>query len=91
MIIYIPKTEFENGKWYDTFEVPDDMPLSSDWVITPPPENYKYPKFDYITMTWQEDKDRVLVELTKENTELKSRLDMTEGAVLDLATQIMTR
>lgn len=36
-------------------------------------------------------KQNELEQLRQENAELKSRLDMTEGAVLDLATQMMTR
>lgn len=87
--VYIPLTKFTDGKWYQTFEIPENMPLSPDWVIAPPPEEYKYPKFDYIDMQWHEDKDRVITELTTENAELRQRLEMTEGAVIELARMVI--
>ena len=91
MIIYLPRSEFKDDKWYEIFEVPDDIPLSPDWVIVPPPEEYKYPKFDYIDMQWHEDKDKVLAELATENKTLKARLEMSEGAILDLAEMLVSR
>ncbi len=82
----------EAGKFYEVYELPDGMDIpNGDYTTEVPPENLKYPKWDFDFGTgWIEDKDSIIADLSYENSDLKSRLDMTESALLDLADQILS-
>lgn len=77
-----------DGNWFKKYEVPESLDLPSGYVDIDPPENLVNPRFIFGT-GWVEDDDALLASLKQENAELKSRLDMSEGAILDLADQIL--
>lgn len=84
-------TKNDKGQWYDTYEVPDDFPEIYGFAPVPPPEDMYYPKWDYGVMAWQEDHISLVANLQAENKELKSRLEMNEGAILEIASTILSR
>lgn len=83
--VYVPLTEpNEQGKMYNEFEIPENMPLAPDWVTIEPPQEYSYPHFDFSQMKWLEDKDRVITELRKENTKLQEDVTNTQVALVEV-------
>lgn len=81
----------ESGQWFEAYEVAEDFPAVYGWTTIAPPESMRYPKWEPGLNQWIEDKDSIIDYLTAENAELTSRVDMTEGALLDLADMILTR
>ncbi|MDT2756981.1 hypothetical protein P7G51_06265 [Enterococcus asini] len=81
----------ESGQWFEAYEVADDFPATYGFTTIAPPESMRYPKWEPGLNQWVEDKDSIIDYLTAENAELTSRVDMTEGALLDLADMILTR
>lgn len=83
----------EEGLFYEVFELPGGMDVpNGDYTTLAPPDSLKYPKWDFDFGTgWVEDKDSIIADLTAENAQLTSRVDMAEGALLDLADMILTR
>ena len=81
----------EAGKWYEEYEVSEIFPVESGWTTIVPPEELQFPKWDYVSGNWVEDKDSVIDSLKLENGELTDRINMTESALLDLADMILTR
>lgn len=78
-----------DGTWFKKYEVPKDLDLPYNYIDINPPENLIHPRFIFGT-GWVEDDDAVVDNLKKENKELKDRLNMTEGALLDLADQLLS-
>lgn len=83
----------EEGLFYEVFELPEGMDVpNGDYTTLAPPASLKYPKWDFDYGTgWVEDKDSIIADLTAENAQLTSRVDMAEGALLDLADMVLTR
>ena len=81
----------DSGQWFEAYEVADDFPATYGFTTIAPPESMRYPKWEPGLNQWVEDKDSIIDYLTAENAELMSRVDMTEGALLDLADMILTR
>ena len=78
-----------DGKWFKKFEVPAELDLPPGYVDTDPPTDLLNPRYIFGT-GWIEDNDSLMDSLKKENKELKDRLNMTEGALLDLADQLLS-
>lgn len=78
-----------DGKWYEKYDVSDKFPFEYPYIEQAPPESMFNPRYLFGT-GWVEDDEALLASLKKENTELKSRLEMSEGAILDLADQILS-
>lgn len=83
----------EAGLFYEVFELPEGLDVpNGDYTTVAPPDSLKYPKWDFEFGTgWVDDKDSVIADLTTENAVLVSRVDMAEGALLDLADMILSR
>ena len=81
----------ESGQWFEAYEVADDFPATYGFTTVAPPESMRYPKWEPGLNQWVEDKDSIIDALKTENAELTSRVDMTEGALLDLADMILSR
>lgn len=65
------------GKWYETFEVPDNMPPLDGYTTVAPPENLRYPKWDYSLGEWSEDKDQLIAALSAD-------LEVANNSIMDL-------
>jgi hypothetical protein len=90
--VYLPLDQKgEDGKFYKEFEVPEGVPMGDNIVYVGPAEDLLFPRYDYTQGIWVEDKDSIISALKTENAELTSRVDMTEGALLDLADMILSR
>ncbi|MDT2783153.1 hypothetical protein P7G87_00430 [Enterococcus asini] len=78
----------EEGLFYEVFELPEGMDVpNGDYTTVAPPASLKYPKWDFDYGTgWVEDKDSVLADLSAENATLKERLELSEAALIELAT-----
>lgn len=73
MEIYQPlqTKDIETGLWYKKWEIPDGMPIPDGMVLVSPPETLFFPRWDYETGVWIEDKDSIIESLKKDNKELK--------------------
>ncbi|WP_270598730.1 hypothetical protein [Enterococcus asini] len=91
LVYKILETKNESGQWYEAYEVADDFPAIYGWTTVAPPESMRYPKWDVGLNQWIEDKDSIIEALKTENIELASRVDMTEGALLDLADMMLSK
>lgn len=80
-----------NGKWYEAYEVADDFPDVYGWTHIPPAEDMRFPRWDAMLQNWVEDQESLIADLRTENDALKGRLDMTEGALLELANMVLTK
>ena len=82
-----------DGKFYEEYDLPDGLDVpNGDYTTVAPPDTLKYPKWDFEFGTgWVEDKDSIIADLTAENNQLTSRVDMAEGALLDLADMMLSR
>lgn len=87
-----------NGKWLEEYEVPEGFPVESGWTTAAPSPLLRFPKWEYSSSTWVEDKDAVIASLTEDNKKLSAdlknatdKMDMTESALLDLADMILSR
>lgn len=70
------------GGTFKEFEVADDFPQVPDFVYTQPDENIKYPVFNKQLGRWEEDKDKVIVDLIQQIT------DLQETVVNDFETEV---
>lgn len=80
----------EAGRWYEKFDVSDNLSIEYPYIEQAPPEDLINPHYIFGT-GWVEDDEAVLDSLKKENADLKNRLDMAESAVLDLADMLLTK
>lgn len=78
-----------DGKWFEKYDVSDNFPMEYPYIKLAPPTDLINPRYIFGT-GWVEDDDALLASLKQENNDLKSRLDMAEGALLDLADRILT-
>lgn len=77
MLIYqILSTKNADGKWYETFEVPDNMPPLDGYTTVAPPESMRFPRFVYGT-GWVEDKDQLIEALSAD-------LEVANNSIMDL-------
>lgn len=79
-----------DGAWFKAYEVPDELTLPYGYIDVAPPSELVNPRYVY-GQGWVEDDSAAMESLEKENAELKSRIEMAEGALLDLADMILTR
>lgn len=61
----------DEGGTFKEFEVADDFPQVADFVYTQPDESIEYPVFNTQLGRWEEDKDKVIAELTQQITDLQ--------------------
>lgn len=80
-----------HGKWLEEYEVPENFPVENGWTTVVPDSSLKFPKWDYMSGSWIEDKDSVIDSLKLVNGELTDRINMTENALLDLADMILSK
>lgn len=59
------------GGTFKEFEVADDFPQVADFVYTQPDESIKYPVFNTQLGRWEEDKGKVIADLTQQITDLQ--------------------
>lgn len=59
------------GGTFKEFEVADDFPQVADFVYTQPDESIEYPVFNTQLGRWEEDKDKVIADLTQQITDLQ--------------------
>lgn len=81
----------DKGQWFEAYEVADDFPNLYGFAPIAPPEDMLFPKWDQGSLKWIEDKDSIIEALKTENAELVSRVEVSEGAILDLADMILSR
>lgn len=81
----------ESSQWFEAYEVAEDFPAVYGWTTIAPPESMRYPKWEPGLNQWIEDKDSIIEALKTENAELVSRVEVSEGAILDLADMILSR
>ncbi|MEG2326576.1 MAG: hypothetical protein RSB63_10775 [Enterococcus sp.] len=78
-----------DGKWFEKYDVSDNFPMEYPYIKLAPPTDLINPRYIFGT-GWVEDEEALLEGLKQENKELKDRLNMTEGALLDLADQLLS-
>lgn len=84
MIIYqVFGQKNKDGKWFETFEVPDNLPLPDGYTTVSPPDNLRYPRWEYGT-GWVEDKDQLIAALSADVAALQSSDTSNQNAVMDL-------
>lgn len=77
MLIYqILSTKNAAGKWYETFNVPDNFPPTEGYTTVAPPDNLRYPRWQYGT-GWVEDKDSLIAALSAD-------LEVANNSIMDL-------
>lgn len=79
-----------DGTWFKAYEVPEELTLPYGHIDVAPPSELVNPRYVY-GQGWVEDDSAAMESLEKENAELKARIEMAEGALLDLADMILTR
>lgn len=87
--IYYPLTEKdpETGLFYQVFQIPEEMAAPAGYMEIAPPEGMKYARWDFLTnKRWYSDPDSIIADLTAENAALKERLELSEAALIELAT-----
>lgn len=58
--VYLPLSVKKDGKWYETFEVPEGVPLGTEVLYEGPSEELQFPKYDSMQGKWIEDKDSII-------------------------------
>lgn len=83
--VYYPMETFNEDTqgFYKEFEVADDFPQVADFVYTQPDESIKYPVFNTQLGRWEEDKGKVIADLTQQITDLQEAVatDFETGVV----------
>lgn len=85
MQVYEPLTNPDEmtGKFYRTYEVPDGVPLNGTLLNEAPPEDMRFPKWDYTTSKWIEDKDSIIKKQDEMIKDLSIRLETNEVALME--------
>lgn len=89
MIVYeVFEEKNHEGKYYTEWELPIGFPVPHDFVLVPPSEDLKNPRFDRAKNIWIESEDDLVKDLVDTNEKLKERITLLEDAMLDL---VLTR
>ena len=99
MIVYeVFEEKNHEGKYYTKWELPVGFPIPHDFVLVPPSEDLKNPKFDRTKNIWVESEDDLVKDLKAQVADLETKLkasttrsEMTEMALLELYDMILTR
>lgn len=85
MKVYEPlnKPDETTGKFYKEFDIPENIPLNGTLLKDAPPENMDFPKWNYMTSLWEEDKDSIISKQTQTIKDLAERLDTSEKALME--------
>ena len=85
MQVYEPLTRPDEttGKFYRAYEVPDRVPLNGTLLNEAPPEDMRFPKWDYTTSKWIEDKDSIIKKQDEMIKDLSIRLETNEMALME--------
>lgn len=85
MQVYEPLTKPDEttGKFYRTYEVPDGVPLNGTLLNEAPPEDMKFPKWDYTVSKWVEDKNSIIKQQNEAIKDLSVRLETNEMALME--------
>lgn len=79
---------FENknheGNFYKEWDLPAGFPIPHDFILIPPTEGLKNPKFDLSKQVWVESEEDLISDLVEENKILTQRIHSLEDAVLEL-------
>lgn len=68
----ISDTKFEDGKFYKVWDnVPEGFPLPKGMTSIEPPKEFKFPKWDNLTMSWIEDQDSMIESFKEEITDMQ--------------------
>lgn len=85
MIVYqIFEEKNHEGKYYKEWELPLGFPIPHDFILIPPTEGLKNPKFDLSKQVWVESEEDLVSELIEENKVLNQRIHSLEDVVLEL-------
>ena len=85
MIVYeVFEEKNHEGKYYTKWELPIGFPVPHDFVLVPPSDDFKNPKFDRVKNIWVESEDDLVKDLVGENEILNGRITLLEDAMLDL-------
>ena len=85
MIVYeVFEEKNHEGKYYTKWELPVGFPIPHDFVLVPPSEDLKNPKFDRAKNIWVESEDDLVSDLVEENKVLTQRIHSLEDVVLEL-------
>lgn len=85
MIAYqIFEEKNHEGKYYKEWELPVGFPIPHDFILIPPTEGLKNPKFDLSKQVWVESEEDLVSELIEENKVLNQRIHSLEDVVLEL-------
>lgn len=85
MKVYEPLTRPDEatGKFYKTYEIPDELPLNGALLNEAPPEGMKFPKWDYTISKWIEDKNSIIKQQDETIKDLSTRLGNNEVALME--------
>ena len=76
-----------DGAWFKAYEVPEELTLPYGYIDVAPPSELVNPRYVY-GKGWVEDESALVDKLTKENADLHDRLEIAEGAIIEIANSI---
>ena len=76
-----------DGTWFKAYEVPEELTLPYGYIDVAPPSELVNPRYAY-GKGWVEDESALVDKLTKENADLHDRLEIAEGAIIEIANSI---
>lgn len=80
--VYLPLSVKKDGKWYETFEVPEGVPLGNEVIYEGPSEELQFPKWDSMQGKWIEDKDSIIESFKGQITDIQVLLaQLYEGGL----------
>lgn len=62
------------GRYFKEWELPVGFPIPHDFILIPPTEGLKNPKFDLSKQVWIESEEDLISELIEENQVLRERI-----------------
>lgn len=88
--IYVPTDKItESGKFYKEFQVDSDIPLDNSVIRVAPPADLQFPKYNYTTGIWTEDKDSIINETKNQNKSVEERMTTLENALAEITLLFM--
>lgn len=79
--VYLPLPVKKDGKWYETFEVPEGLPLGNEVVYEGPSDELQFPKWDPMKGQWLEDRDSIIESFKTQIADVQEMLLNLSGGV----------